>query len=306
MIGALVKTYNGLPLFARRLIVRAFFSTVILSVWTHIATYFYALRYGARIPLEGVPFLVVFASIAALILAFVSVSTLALVPFAKDAPPIGSTNKEGENEARRPIPQTTKKGSLKATGTQRALASLWSFLSLFAAALGVVSLTADLGAWGSFVERVMPLFSTTLGTSLLSSAVTGAALVTGVALTSFAFRFATRRQIEILSLAMYIFTGLAVMIALLGPGFDHLLRVTQYGGGLLVNIETRDRGIIENASLFLVSDQTVTVWIATEGVFEEFNSAHLVSITYRPDQNWVMPQSRTVSQMLGADLHPER
>ena len=301
MISSIFQWYRRLPLVAQRLILRSLFSTVVLSIWTHVATHFYALRYGARLPLEGVPFLTVFAAFAAIILAFVSVSTLALVPFAKDAEnaktPTQATGDENPDEEE--SDQNTR--SSREIGSRSFFASIWSFSSMLAISglsLSALSLLYELKAFG-LIALIGNGMNFGIGSSLLFISAFMGAVMAGSLATGRLFRKATKRQIEILSLGMYLVAGTTVLIAMLGPAFDHLLRTTQYGGGIVVNIETRDDGLIQDVSLFLVSEDTVTIWDSEGGVFQEYNSMHVIAITYDQDQTWRMPKSRPIDKIVG-------
>lgn len=296
-MNKLISMYQDLDFMVRSILVRSVVSTFVLSIWSHIATHLYALRYGARLPLEGVPFLFVFAVIAGTALASVSGITLFLIPRKKgqDGNPPNSAPAD-EQGAPKVVPADffTRRLSREETRV---------VFGIFLTALGLASLVFTF----LLVKPRYPSWADMLEAFVFEGIPTELALVTVLAIpmtlasASSLLGRASANLIRSSSLLVYIVAGLGVMYMMAGPAFDHLLRVTQYGGGVPVEIETTSGETISHNHLFLVSRDTVTIWDPNQGIFQQINGAEIVRIRYGFEDRWEMPEPKPLFEVLGIE-----
>jgi hypothetical protein len=88
LIVATLAYYRSLPNWAQltgQWLIRAAVATFILGQWSSVATYWYAMRYGARPPVEGVPFLELTVAVLGIALLALTVVILNILPAVWDA-----------------------------------------------------------------------------------------------------------------------------------------------------------------------------------------------------------------------------
>ena len=300
-MSKLISMYQNLDFMVRSIIVRSIVSTCILSIWSHIATHLYALRYGARLPLEGVPFLFVFAIIAGTALALVSGITLFLIPRKKEQADIPKGNEPGHD----PVAPRVAPADFFTRRLSRE--EIRVVFGIFLTVLGVASLVVTFIlvqprylTWANMLEAF--IFD---GIPVEVALVTVLALPMTLASVTSLLGRASVRLIRSSSLIVYVVAGLGVMYMMAGTAFDHLLRVTQYGGGVPVEVETTLGETISHNHLFLVSQDTVTLWDPNNGVFQQINGTEIVRIRYGFEDEWEMPQPKPLFDVLGVETEPQ-
>ena len=112
------------------------------------------------------------------------------------------------------------------------------------------------------------------------------------------------RNIERTSFATYVFVGLLALFNLQGSGFEQMLRITKHGGGLIVDVTTRDDEKSYLGSLLLISHDTTSLWDYHNDRFIHLNNQHIVSISYRGLELPTLPRSRRGGKIEG-DPAPE-
>ena len=281
-----ITSFRALPDLVKEGAKRVFLSTLILTVLTQLATYVFAIRHGARLPLEGVPFLILVALVAGAVLSVISVSTLALIPLGRDY----------------------RKGSKSDMVTDQRLDTSKALSTWLIVALSVL-LVLTLVLRSLNLEPVHDPTSNLLvevfGVELPEDALTrdsASSLLDEfwvvMAASILAFAIFTRLRLftvkALNNISKWGYNSAITMVGLslfIGPGYPEILRITKFGGGVEIGLTTRDEDL-NKAYLFLISSDQVTVWLAGENEFRQFNTEHVVSINYRPDAPYRLPRDR--------------
>ncbi len=289
MIGWLVAFWNGLPNWARTLVKRAAFSSLLLATVSYVATHWYAMTYGARIPLEGVPFLIALSVIASFLLTLISLSTLILIPLGKNYESVAAYRERiysGDRSIDHPDGALTRIYFAAMRQAEILIRTMAFVLILIGVALAAASAFVVYAAW----ER---------GSAI--SAVDWFVIVTPLPVIAFLV-FAllnrlTMRSFEQASLLIYVVSVTALVFGMLGPLFDHVLRATRYGGGVAVEVSLNEGRSVQVGSLFLVSSDTVTLWSCEDDRFYELNADIVDHIAYMPNPVWTLPEPRSWSEI---------
>lgn len=80
-----------------------------------------------------------------------------------------------------------------------------------------------------------------------------------------------------------------MMILLVSPLFEQILRKTRYGGGLIISLETTDGAAKENVSLIMKSANSMTIWDPKINRFERFEMRHVEKMSYDIRPKWKLP-----------------
>lgn len=295
--------FNGLPEWIQEILKRAVYSVAVLIIFSQVATYWYALNHGARVPLEGVPFLIVISIIAGLVLSVISTITLLLIPLGR--------NFERENHE---FKSEVEDVSLYQTYVR----FLYKFLRIMAGSNPAANvdlkffatlLTLVAGATAVVVTyKILPTYLETIG-SLFEVPFTTVSpfAVTVMVISLYVFTFflwairlgkVTVEAMEKASTLLYRAALLGLIIAMMSSPFSHVLRAARYGGGIEVDIVARGNERLEKVNLFLTSSDTVTVWNRSTNSFQQFNSSHIVSMKYKTEPGYKMPLRRGVRGIL--------
>jgi hypothetical protein len=288
MIDRLKALWMRLPGWGQQLSVRILLSSLLLTLVSQVATYFYAMRYGARIPLEGVPFLAVMAIVASVGLATISFAALIFVPLAKNFDQ--SSSQLMRLLVRLNFVSSDNDGSSHPISRYALLAFLvYSVLHQSAHLLEHYT-SFDTGAhW--YLGFLMVLESTAETSSWT-------VVFHWMQLAVYAFFLIALlgvlriRAMQIASWVIYFGAILTLTAAMMGPSFDQLLRISRFGGGIGVNLLMAEKAEVRTGHLFLISSDTLTLWDPKTLSFHEVNRKHIDRLTYRQQPYWRMPESR--------------
>lgn len=323
LLTKLSDWWSELPELLRIILRRAALSSFVLIIVSQLATHWYALKYGARIPLEGVPFLIVMSIVASALLTLVSAATLLFIPLAL------SQQENHLHIRRRELKRRFVHRKLK----KRYGNSLGSVLSWGKNALVPKVIASEFrsrGGSGSQMVGSFILWSLIFGLLLLilrrlaeSNQLSDGLFIAVFLSTLFilmalmgmlSFGFFSEAQLRRISQLIYFFAVFSLSVLMMGPLFEHILRVTRYGGGIEVNIQTIDQEEITSAGLFLVSSDSVTVWrpapmtriddgkdkvqLARVGRFEQISSSQIIAIKYEQYPEPLLPKQVPISRVL--------
>jgi len=262
--------------------VRAGIASFILAQWSSVATYWYALRYGARPPVEGVPFLALTVALLGLILLLLTTLLFYGLPY---------------------LLRTTRAMLVSIASHHPMAGSKHKYKLIFFACLTILFASATLFLSGPYritlqviTIVVAPPDREYLGVVL--------ALFFFIAIYFLAIllpKLLGEKSIFRLTFGLYSFAILLLMIAMLGTPFDHVLRATRFGGGLQIDIELPNKERLPNQSLFLTSTNFVTVYDPNTMKFREVNREHVVQIEYGGVNGWSLPKQRRFTEIFGFD-----
>lgn len=284
--------YSSLPDFLRIVIFRSVISWMILSVALPVATYWYAQSYGARLPIEGVPFssllwvcLSVVISMISALSYLVSMLLRSLFRPVSRAPKEILTAEDVENFARqRPKFAWLIRGL--GLGDRRIFAALMAVLGIGFAAFGLVimflsgrHLSADTWMVGVQVITFTAIFQIGFG------------VVTEL------FPRQMERVADLFSAGVYIVGLGGIVVGLFTSPFEDALRAAHYGGGSKVSIRMVDHRALDDVYLFLTSKDSTTVWDDTGKVFIEIQTNKIVQIEYSKDGEWKLPEQNSRMDM---------
>ena len=305
--NSVTSAFEPLRVLSRDLLLRTMVSFVLLSLITPIATQWYAFKYGARLPLEGSPFSFGLFLTTSCALTLVSISSLIvptllrliLVPLAVGIEVIETAvAKSFATTAKRigvfvfsrgePGHQTTdaKQSRLirwAAVVFNLAQSALFLFLELvfYITWVGVAGFVMYRFFWISISNNAPPEF-------YLLSLLVGAQVV---AIIIFLRRpDSVDRLISIAGWVTYLIALTLLLIGMFSSAFETGLRLAHYGGGVPVKISSTNDLVIEDAHLFLVSDQSTTVWSASSNRFYEYDNNQIVFIEYPDSNRWRLPE----------------
>lgn len=274
MLKNIWNYYQTLPEVIRNIVKRMFGSFLILSIICSVATYWYALKYGARIPLDGVPFLAVISIVASVILTFVSFITLLLSPDAdinplfRIEPALSEIEKEQISMDREIEKMFDRRRNLVIFTTGITILSALFYL--------IILFGGDITKWNS--SFIIIVFSTAIFLTLFRMAYVGKL---------------TKKGMKIINNVIYWGAIGGIFILLSGTYFSHILQTTRYGGGISVVVQSTDKGVYIG-NLFLVTRSNVVVWSPEKSQFFDLNKNHIVSISTVQEGTIEMPPKRNL------------
>jgi hypothetical protein len=268
LLQAALDYYGSLPTWAQLAIqwlIRAAVASFILAQWSSVATNWYAMRYGARPPVEGVPFLALTVAVLGLMLLVWTVLLFQAIPTIL--------------RLLRHITTVYIKDDL----SDRILKYVaYSFVFLFSLAIPLIAiklLKTKAAVYLFTALIVLPVFS----------------------LTWLSIRDLKDKEINRLSLGLYTVFIALLMVAMLGKPFDHILRATKFGGGVKVDVDLRDNSSLTGQSLFLTSANFVTIYDPGAAKFRELNRDHIIQIEYSGISGWSLPREKEYAEIFGFD-----
>ena len=257
----------------RDVVLRISISTVVLSLAVPFATQVYALRFGARLPLEGVPYSFVFVLAASLV---ITASTMFgyLMPLLQNRLHKIVHDNSSFGERLRKLTIRIMRISLPVISVLAGI--VISFL--MAAAFEPELILPNLLAFD--FESAIPLLALLM------------ALIQFVFGTIITLERRSLRNLSFFSWNMYTAALITTVFILFTDAFAYGLRAVQFGGGRKVAVETVDGTKVSDVYLFIHSTDSLTVWNDDAQQFEEFNLEHIVAVDYKPDDMWRLPPNR--------------
>lgn len=264
----LTDFYLGAPFWIKLAIsslISAFVGATIMAFLSTYANYFYALRHGARVPVEGVPFLSFSVAVASAIIYSAPLLVVSFVYF------IGFA-----------IINVIRPGNHPVTLLQRTIVKTIG-LFLFFAVLFLAFVIASAPEARQYTPVIiMLLFFLVFGSF-------------------FAFGYWLAKNRHVLREANFIlFLIITLVLAgnmLFVPGrYDSFLRLTRFGGGLESTIH-RDKGEPITAYLFLYTEKRVILYKPDTNSFLEIPADDVQSIEYSQFPKWKLPDIKLGEQL---------
>lgn len=282
----------GIPDWIKMILYRSLISSILFIVVTQIAVYWYAIKYGARPPLEGVSFLIIFSIAAGGGLSVASV--LAALTKASQSPAI--------------IQYFNQRTILAWTiSTILSVFIVLAYYPLLYLLLQDLSTQREVSFLyiNFFGLRIYSIFYIVI---LMIFVMPSVQFISIVIPRNFLPRFYSKiasKQTVATAFALYTIVGAFLLQFFLSDGFSSLLRLTQYGGGVIVDVKTRSE-VYERASLFVVTTRRTILWQDQSKQFIEINNEHGVSVSYEPrGVSYKLPPKLTPSGILGDLLPPQ-
>lgn len=266
MLDAIRAFYRSLPGWAQYWTLRlsiALAAAFVSSVFMHIAVYAYALRHGARFPLEGVSFVALLGALTGFVFTLASMFLFFELP-----------------RALAEFHKIVVEDNIKRTHTlkSRLTANLVFVAGPLLLVLLVIFVSHGVPALVMREQIDIP--------SLVSSGVSSSVfyVLFGLPVILLAVNFPDPWSPWPRKIALWAF-GIVVacvaLAALLSP-FDVFLRFIRFGGGLPVEIVSVTGKPTSESCLFLVSDGAVTVYDKHTDKFVEYRRDAVAEVRYSP------------------------
>lgn len=254
-----------------------------------LATYYYAIRHGSRLPLEGVPYTFLFALFFGTALSIFSLTSFvaqwALATSMRSAHAI-FTRVRSTREKRMADAEAFRESTEWEEDAARGPLIL-------ALAVGVL-LVFGAVVWNTYRQGIhsgAPVFRE----ETIRSGAMGVAGFISIQIVMGLGWALSSRVFEAVSKYFSLFSYLAAVAislwVLFSDGFNTALRVVHYGGGQAINLVLQDGAKVYNRTLFLRSQNILMTWNPESALFEEYMLEHIVSIEYQPISSWTMPPS---------------
>jgi hypothetical protein len=283
LLQAALDYYGSLPNWAQiaiQWLIRAAVASFILAQWSSVATYWYAMRYGARPPVEGVPFL-------ALTVAVVGLALLALTIILFYGAPI--ILKFIRFILAFPIDSFKIKISGLLEIVERILSSIIIF-GFLAIMIFITFPRKNIGTTNqNNADIIIYIFLVVFATLFI------------VIVRRLLARSLNDNNIHRISFGLYAISIAVLMVLMLSTPFDHILRATKFGGGVKVDIDLRDQARLAGQGLFLTSANFVTVFDPATAKFRELNRDHIIQIEYAGVEGWHLPREKDHAEIFGFD-----
>lgn len=259
MLNRLIRYYVDIPLpwkvgLAALLLITG--GSAAIGFIGQFATYLYAFRYGARIPMEGVPFLPLTISIISGIYLTLSACFILLAYL-----PTQFIFRRSRKRVR--FPRVEKVIN-------------WTYLL----ALPFLVYWSEIELAKFLSIELTPFDRNAL---LVFSAI-------GLPIAYWVQRYVggDLKRMNRLLLVGYIFLLFSALSFLFSPIFDSFLRVTRFGGGIEVTLK-RSNGDILKANLFLLTAKAAIM--ISGNTFKEIPSGSITEIDYSAFPEWALPNS---------------
>lgn len=265
MIESIKAFHRSLPGWAQYWIQRLAIGVVaalVSSVWMHVAVYAYALRHGARFPLEGVSFVALLGALAGFVLALASMFLFYDTPRQLRQFHVIVI----EDNIRR-----THSWKSRLTANLAFVVVPMLVLSVglgginFAAIMAIAAKVDDFANWAGLVANLALIFVGMLPVVLAVN-----------------FPDPESPWPRKIVMRLYAVVVIGVATAALFSPFDAFLRLIRFGGGLPVQIISEDGRPSPDACLFLVSDGAVTIYDKPSDKFIEYRRDAITEVRYSP------------------------
>lgn len=303
--ASIISFYDGLPTrvqFAVNWFLRAFIASLFFSFVSNIATFAYAIKYGARPPVEGVPYLSVTVGVFGFLLIIVTVLAIYGLPFVvaqlqrlsriiisavgSPSPKVGPPSPRGRR-LRRISQNLVSAGILFTFLGINELVQPGSIKEVLEQWLELVSgLTPGIREWTEQMQgpTLVWVVATAAFFPIAALAVAGVS-----ALSPKVLRYASNAVYFASILTIVVFS---IHSPIQQASFEQVLRLSRFGGGMPVTVYLSDGTILENKHLFITSADMVTLYDAEAQVFREINHAHILEMRYGRSTGWVLPPQR--------------
>ena len=279
IIGKALPMWRAVPPWIRKFLRRGSISALLTGIGLNLALYIYAWKYGARWPLEGVPF---FFELSVLTGSVLAGGTLAIAALHRVA-----LYQLAEISDR--IETSFKKPSL-------------SSIRLMQGFFGAILLSAGLMLIALYVYRG-EMYRYMLESSIL--VLGGGILFLIYCITGRQpnLKLEAERAVHNNANNLYIALVIGVVFAAISPLLSDLMKLTRFGGGLSIEYSLVGDDEVLTGGLFLRSKNSLTVWIDEESRFSEHPLTAVESIRYKQDGKSLLPPARLANRIKFLEEH---
>jgi hypothetical protein len=260
--------------------VTPFLTGAVINVFISIcANHFYALRHGARLPAEGVPFI----SLAVALLYGVSALVFFFFHF---IPYVLADSMRPVKENERMFQRLVADNAARFVNILWLIAILWLavylFVPLYAPVLAPI-LEIPFQDWHPWKLLILTMIAFGVGWYLH--------LVLWEVWDSSRYPYRLPRLYTALT-TLYVIANLLFV-----PGrYDGFLRIIRFGGGLETTIHRNDKGPV-TAFLFLYTEKRIILYVGDKNSFLEIPATDVQSIEYGQFPKWKLPEVKLGEQL---------
>lgn len=288
----------------KSLVTRSIIGALVMWIVTNVAVFWYALKFGMQIPLEGVPFLVVVSLMASVIVSIFSAANMGLQAVGRRSknsePATTKTSGVSEDQDNKSIRQRLDRQLKSLSQMRRIYTLVTSILNAFVTVSIAAVLFSSIGFFSEVSGHILDEIQTPLMRTVM---VMIGLLIMGV----FIYFVSTKWRRPLRLIPSYKTTGniiyfggllLVGWLITFAGGTDHLLKVTKFGGGIDVDLHS-EQGSFDEASLMLQTNSTLVIWDRKSDEFVWIPLSQVTYMDFSGDPKVIRPEQRSISKRLG-------